>query len=259
MDNTGKLVGQRINAALALRDVKQKELAEHLDVTPNTISYFTSGARMPNTRQIISIAKHLGVSLDYLAGRHDTSSPDIDVQAIVEKTGLEPKAVEKLVKWKEWMGAGELSPLDEETVCIRTKTVSFLIEHEEVVPKGENEVIGFLSYLHCRLFGNLFLPLLRSDEDAEKKFHEQLLALKESKGRDLTAEEEIEEIFKTFDYGMVMRSIPLMLSGENKRLHRVGLGGAELNKIYDSIIVESLSKLRDIAEQEDENNASKKK
>ena len=65
MDNK-KIIGQRINSALAAANKKQKELAAALGVTDNTISYFVSGKRTPNTEQIIKIAEFLNVSADYL-------------------------------------------------------------------------------------------------------------------------------------------------------------------------------------------------
>lgn len=63
-----KIIGLRINTALALRNVKQKELAKVLGVSANAVSYFCSGARTPNTWQLIKIAEYLEVSADYLLG-----------------------------------------------------------------------------------------------------------------------------------------------------------------------------------------------
>ena len=57
MDNaTSKIIGNRINTLLAKKNIMQKQLAEYLEVTDNTISYFVKGKRTPNTEQIIKIA-----------------------------------------------------------------------------------------------------------------------------------------------------------------------------------------------------------
>lgn len=69
MDN--KIIGRKINAALAYRNMKQKELAKAINVTDNTISYFCSGARVPTTEKLIQIAKALNVTTDYLLGLSD--------------------------------------------------------------------------------------------------------------------------------------------------------------------------------------------
>lgn len=63
-----KQIGQRIYCTLMSKNIKQKELAAALGVTDNTISYFVSGKRTPNTEQIIKIAAFLNVSTDYLLG-----------------------------------------------------------------------------------------------------------------------------------------------------------------------------------------------
>lgn len=92
-DVTKKKIGQRINEALAMRDKKQKELAQVLNVTDNTISYFCSGRRVPNIEQIITISQYLNVSADYLLGIVDTATTDKDLRFICDYTGLSDKTV----------------------------------------------------------------------------------------------------------------------------------------------------------------------
>lgn len=100
MDNKKEL-GQRINAALAMRDKKQKELANAIGVTDNTISYFCGGKRTPNLQQIIAIAKELNVSTDYLLGVSGTPSVDEDIQVACKTTGLTENAVDAIKKFGE--------------------------------------------------------------------------------------------------------------------------------------------------------------
>ena len=97
MDNK-KIIGQRINSALAKRNVKQKELAAALNVSDNTISYFVSGKRTPNTGQIIKISQTLKVSTDYLLGLADNMiSENIAVGAMM---GLSDKAIFNIKRMK---------------------------------------------------------------------------------------------------------------------------------------------------------------
>ena len=95
--NSENIIGQRINKALALRNIKQKDLAAHLNVTDNTISYFCSGKRTPNTLQIIQISKFLHVSSDYLLGITRYPTTDKDLNAICNYTGLSQLSVEFIV------------------------------------------------------------------------------------------------------------------------------------------------------------------
>ena len=91
-----KVIGKRINTLLANRFKRQKDLATALGVNDNTISYFVSGKRMPNTEQIIKISDFFGVSADYLLGLSDTPTTDKDIQFICEYTGLSEMSVEAL-------------------------------------------------------------------------------------------------------------------------------------------------------------------
>lgn len=91
-----KIIGQRINEALAFRNVKQKELAKELGVKDNVVSYWCSGTRTPNVQQIIQISKILNVSADYLLGSSEAKTSNIELKAICDYTGLTEEAVNKL-------------------------------------------------------------------------------------------------------------------------------------------------------------------
>lgn len=95
-----KAIGNRINSALALREMKQKELANSLGVTANTISYFCSGSRSPNLIQIIQISKTLNVTTDYLLGLSDDPSP---TPSAVDELGLSNRIIGWLIHIKEML------------------------------------------------------------------------------------------------------------------------------------------------------------
>ena len=88
------IIGQRINEALAFRNVKQKELAKELGVKDNVVSYWCSGTRTPNVQQIMQISKILNVSADYLTGISEAKTNNIELKAICDYTGLTEDVIE---------------------------------------------------------------------------------------------------------------------------------------------------------------------
>jgi transcriptional regulator with XRE-family HTH domain len=97
MDNNyNEIIGQRINAALALSNIKQKELAKELGVKDNVVSYWCSGKRTPNTEQIIKISKMLNISSDYLLGLSDAATSDKNLQSVCDYVGLRISTIKKL-------------------------------------------------------------------------------------------------------------------------------------------------------------------
>ena len=88
-----KTIGKRINILLAEQTKMQKELAVHLGVPANTVSYFISGRRTPNTEQIAKIADFFDVSADYLLGRTNAETTDKDLRFICEYTGLSENTI----------------------------------------------------------------------------------------------------------------------------------------------------------------------
>ena len=92
MDNK-KIIGSRINSALAMNNTLQKELAKQLNVKDNIVSYWCKGDRTPNTTQIIQIANCLNVSTDYLLGLTDVATNDKDLKFVCEYTGLNENSI----------------------------------------------------------------------------------------------------------------------------------------------------------------------
>jgi len=79
---------------------KQAEVAEKIGLKAPTYAMYENDMREPNFQTLKSIADYYSVSVDYLLGRSNCKSPDIDIQAICKKTGLWPEAVERLLALK---------------------------------------------------------------------------------------------------------------------------------------------------------------
>ena len=101
MDNK-KIIGSRINSALAMNNTLQKELAKQLNVKDNIVSYWCKGDRTPNTTQIIQIANYLNVSTDYLLGVTDVATTDKDLKFVCDYTGLKEEAINNLHNIKKY-------------------------------------------------------------------------------------------------------------------------------------------------------------
>ena len=81
--------------------ITQQVLAEEIGVTKSTISLYEMGDNVPDAKTIVKIAGYYHVSTDYLLGRIDVKSPEIDNMAIHQKTGLSNEAIDKLHIWKQ--------------------------------------------------------------------------------------------------------------------------------------------------------------
>ena len=149
MQSNNNIIGKRINAVLALRGKKQKDLANYLQVKPNVVSYFCTGDRVPNVEQLRKIAEYLSVSSDYLIGLSENPTIEPDIQNACKVTGLSEKAIYNL---------NELS--NEKNSVF--KIVNFLLEHEEDEntgflpnPKGGTFKATLFDYLTSLLLINL--------------------------------------------------------------------------------------------------------
>lgn len=62
------IFAKRMRETREKKGLKQKELAEHIGVTPQTISAYEKNGKAPTLDNAIAIANTLGVSLDWLCG-----------------------------------------------------------------------------------------------------------------------------------------------------------------------------------------------
>ena len=88
------IIGQRIVELLKKTNRKQNELAKHLNIMRNVISYFCSGRRKPNVLQIVEIAKFFDVTTDYLLGLSCAGTTDINLKEVCDYTGLSVEAID---------------------------------------------------------------------------------------------------------------------------------------------------------------------
>ena len=85
-----KTFGRRIKEAREKKELNQKQLAEKLDITPQALSSYETGKKLPPMETTVNIAKELDISLDWLFGLPERSaqaeiSTLADVVELIEK------------------------------------------------------------------------------------------------------------------------------------------------------------------------------
>ena len=59
-------IGRNLTLIMYDKKIKQKDIADHLGVTQQTISKFINGEKIPSVVRLMQIAECLGVTLDAL-------------------------------------------------------------------------------------------------------------------------------------------------------------------------------------------------
>lgn len=62
---------EHLKEARKRKKLKQREMAEHLQIGMRTYQNYEGGQRRPDYETLVAIADYLEVSLDYLLGRTD--------------------------------------------------------------------------------------------------------------------------------------------------------------------------------------------
>jgi len=119
MESKG-IFAQRINELINASGKTQKTIAEEMNISPTAVSDYRRGDREPGAYALKRIADYFGVSLDYLAGKHECKTPKRE--KIRKLLGLSDEAITALRK------AHKKSPvvLDPTIAGINT-----LLEHPE--------------------------------------------------------------------------------------------------------------------------------
>ena len=108
----------------------QEQLARALGVSRPTISGWLDGKNVPDIISLTRIAEYFDVSADYLLGLSETVSPDVNLRAAVEYTGLSEAAVERLHDGFDYSEHLQPKKSDAEKSC-DLSVASALIESRE--------------------------------------------------------------------------------------------------------------------------------
>lgn len=175
MDTVAK-IGDRIRTLREGKGMTQQALADALHVKRETINMWENGFRDLKTGAIVSLADFFNVSSDFLLGRVNFKSSDIDTQSICKKTGLSGDAVEALVEMNTQddiytadIGNGEIEPLFEDWPQ-RKEAVFEVINFLLSWPLLE-DVIFLSEELSDRLRGQA-IPIPAKNTSSQKLFEE---------------------------------------------------------------------------------------
>lgn len=65
------IFNERLKKSRLKGGLTQEELAKQINISPSAISLYESGEREPNLQTLVTIAKELNVTTDYLLGLSD--------------------------------------------------------------------------------------------------------------------------------------------------------------------------------------------
>lgn len=119
----------------------QQEVADDLGINRNQIKVWECGTREIKAKDLFTLSRYYGVSVDYLLGLTECASNDTNLRAVCDYTGLSEKAVEQLRFNREIeMGNVELQreymlmpirqAIEKYGVTFEIAPISFLIENE---------------------------------------------------------------------------------------------------------------------------------
>ena len=141
-------VGEKIKYLRGNKDISQSKLADDLNISRVSMSYYETGSRCPDIALLIKFADYFGCSLDYITGRSDIKTVDADMQAACEYTGLTEKAIDWLhLLSAEYVEAPELQEIKDKFAEIEKLNIGALPLEGEPPILTENEVNIYQSHL----------------------------------------------------------------------------------------------------------------
>lgn len=161
--------GKRIRELREAAAETQEELAKHLEVKRQIISYYENGTRVPNLEHLMLIACHYNTTTDYLLCLSDVPTTDKDLKFVCEYTGLSNEAVENMQSHKN--------------NAFYTTLLNFLINNKVLLSALNNYLFSSVyseyaksDYMYLPLKSNSNKPVyIRNSEIAQKVAYSSLL------------------------------------------------------------------------------------
>lgn len=103
-ETQGDTFAKQLTAIMKERGETQTSIAAKitdmgLPIQRQTISLYMNGQSKPDTDRLAMLAKALNVSSDWLLGLSTVSSPDTNIRAVCNMTGIDQEIVKHLVEW----------------------------------------------------------------------------------------------------------------------------------------------------------------
>jgi len=101
---------KRLTQLIEKHGLKQREVAEAIEVQRQTVSLYTKGQALPDVACLVKMTKLFNVSADYLLGLTKTPTLEADKRAVCDYVGLSEPAVDFLheIKGDERYSRSEL-------------------------------------------------------------------------------------------------------------------------------------------------------
>lgn len=113
----------------------QKEMAEKLNLPPNTYNGYETGKRSPSLEIATQIADALNVSADYLLGRTDNRNLTVKDEKSINKEKDIEKIIDELMEQQGLMLCGE--PMNEEDMLLLRNSIRSTIEMAKNMKKKD--------------------------------------------------------------------------------------------------------------------------
>ena len=192
---------KRLRELLDSPNETQEKLANAIGVKRQSISQWQNGITSPDINVLKKISDYFNVSADYLIGRIDVKSPEIDSMAIHKKTGLSDEALKEIAFFNstpgfkhimetinKFMSSIDFRPLmielhncQNEKIIIERKGEGYSnIIMDEIDPRTTK---AFQLYLLQKIFTDLVMKILPDNPIKpfeETEYFKNLISKKES-------------------------------------------------------------------------------
>ncbi len=147
MEDVTKIFSYRLKK---LRGEKnQNDVARDIGISRATLSYYESGERKPDINTLYALANYYNVSSDYLIGLSDVAVPEIDTQAISQKTGLSQRAISYLSSLNTSQRSENSDQINIHAF-LQLKTINILIDDDILLSDLTNYF--FINFTHFNNF-----------------------------------------------------------------------------------------------------------
>ena len=105
------IFSQRLSSLIFSSYKNLNVIAEEMGITRQSLAQYRDGNNIPDALTLAKIADYFDVSADYLLGRTDVKSMNLDVKAIRDKTGLSQESAEMLLREKSLLETETLNSI----------------------------------------------------------------------------------------------------------------------------------------------------
>ena len=172
-ETMGNIFGERLKEIRNTNNMSQNELANYLDITPSSLSYYENGVRNPPITILTKLVERFNVSVNWLLGINENQT--INLKTYADMIRILVPLLKSSKIWQIWLYDENISYINqgpEGLVTTDTTIIDFLDDYDKMAKLTSKSSVPedlFQAWIDGRIQSLKNIPLPEAESETDEQ------------------------------------------------------------------------------------------